>query len=194
MQFQQLVTKNRSYRRFDGNHAIDVATLRELVDLARHTPSGMNRQPLKFILSAGNATNARIFETLAWAGSLKDWPGPDEHERPTAYIVMLVDKDLNPNAANDVGIAAQTILLGAVDRGLGGCMLGAIKRPALRAALAIPETLEIGLVIALGKPVERVVLEDAQPGASVTYYREPDGTHHVPKRTLGEIVMGELTE
>lgn len=194
MELRELVTKNRSYRRFDGNHEISPATLRELVDLARHTPSAKNRQPLKYITSSSAHTNARIFETLAWAGALKDWAGPEEHERPTAYIVLLVDKELSPDAARDIGITAQTILLGAVDRGLGGCMVGSITRPALRAALPIPETLEICLVIALGKPVERVVLEDAAPGASVTYYREPDGTHHVPKRTLEELLVGELTE
>jgi len=194
MEVKDLVLRNRSYRRFDESKPIGVDTLRELVDLARHVPSAMNRQPLKYLLSCGPRSNDRIFETLAWAGALKEWSGPASGERPTGYIVVLVDRELNPNAATDIGIAAQTILLGATERGLGGCMMGAITRPALRSALSIPEELDIGLVIALGTPAERVVLEDAAPGASTSYYREGDGSHHVPKRTLGEIVFGQLEE
>lgn len=170
------------------------STLRELVGLARHSPSGMNRQPLKYVLSCGKETNARIYETLAWAGSLKEWDGPEPGERPAAYIVILVDKALVPNVAQqDLGIAAQTMLLGAVEKGLGGCMIGSVKRVELARVLEIPEGLDIALVVALGEPVEKVVLEDAAPGGSVTYYREPDGTHHVPKRTMAEIVVGVHT-
>ncbi len=194
MEFSDLVRTNRSYRRFDGHHRIAAETMRDLVELARITPSAMNRQPLKYIVSCSQQTNARIYETLAWAGSLKDWDGPEPDERPTGYIVVLVDKALNPNAGNDIGIAAQTILLGAVSIGLGGCMVGAIKRPALQQVLSVPDGLEIGLVVALGQPVERIVLEDAESGASITYYRDPDQTHHVPKRSLKEILVAEHTE
>lgn len=191
MDLAELVRKNRSYRRYDGKHTVSLQTMRDLVGLARITPSAMNRQPLKYIISCGSDTNARIYETLSWAGSLKDWDGPQPHERPTAYVVILVDKDLNPNAGNDTGIAAQTMLLAAVEMGLGGCMVGAINRPALTEVLSIPEGLEPGLVLAIGKPVEEVVLEDAEPGGSVTYYRRPDQSHHVPKRTMGEILVAE---
>jgi nitroreductase len=194
MEFDELVRTNRSYRRFNERRPLDAETLIGLVGLARNTPSAMNRQPLKYVVSCGARSNAKVFDTLAWAGSLKDWDGPEPGERPTGYIVVLVDKELNPSAATDIGIAAQTILLGAVDRGLGGCMLGAIRRPALREALSLPDHLEIGLVIALGEPVERVVLEDAAPGGSTTYYRDPDSTHHVPKRTLTEIIIARHEE
>ncbi|MFW6260208.1 MAG: nitroreductase family protein [Spirochaetota bacterium] len=194
MEFEDLVLRTRSYRRFDESKPVGVDTLRDLVDLARRVPSAMNRQPLKYILCCGPRSNGRVFETLAWAGGLKEWSGPQPGERPTAYVVVLVDRELNPNAATDIGIAAQTILLGASERGLGGCMMGAITRPALRSALSIDEELDIGLVIALGTPAERIVLEDAAPGASISYYREADGSHHVPKRTLGEVVVGQFEE
>jgi nitroreductase len=194
MEFKELVEKNRSYRRFDESRRIGIETLRELVELARKVPAAANKQPLKYVLSCGPDANARVFKTLAWAGALKEWPGPEEGERPSAYIVILVDKEIRANAATDVGIAAQTILLGAVERGLGGCMLGAITRPELRTALSVPNELEIALVVALGTPAEKVVLEDAAPGASVTYYRDADDTHHVPKRTLTETVIAEHEE
>jgi nitroreductase len=152
------------------------------------TPSAANKQPLKYVISCSSQWNARIFESLAWAGYLVDWPGPDAQERPTAYIVVLLDKELQINADMDVGIASQTILLGAVEMGLGGCMLASVKKDELAKRLSLPENLAIALVIALGKPVEKVVLEDLPAGGSIKYYRDPSRTHHVPKRTVEELI------
>jgi len=189
MEFGELVQKSRSYRRFDAGRAIDERTLKDLAGLARTAPSAANRQPLKFVLSCSPEWNARIFATLAWAGYLPDWGGPRPEERPTAYVVILLDKAISQAADVDVGIAAQTILLGAVERGLGGCMFGAVKRTELAAALGLGEGFAVALVIALGKPVEKVVLDDLPAGGSIKYYREPDGTHHVPKRKLEELIL-----
>jgi len=187
--FQDLVLRNRSYRRFDESDRVTRQTLLELVDLARQTPSAGNKQPLKYLLSADPETNALIFPTLGWAGYLKDWPGPGPGERPTGYIVLLVDETIAKDWWCDDGIAAQTIYLGAVARGLGGCMIGNIQREKLREALAIPEHLKIRLVLALGVPAERVVLEPLPPDGDVRYWRDEKGVHHVPKRSLEEIVL-----
>jgi len=185
-----LVVRNRSYRRFDESHAVSRVALIELLDTARFTASAANRQPLRYILSADPETNAKIFPCLAWAAYLKDWDGPAPGERPTAYLVLLIDESVSKDWWCDDGIAAQTILLGAVERGLGGCMFGAIQKEKLRAALQIPEHLKIRLVIALGKPVETVVLEDLPPGGDVRYWRDERGVHHVPKRRLEELILG----
>lgn len=187
--FKDLVLKNRSYRRFDENYEISETTLLELVDLARQTPSGANLQPLKYYLSADKETNNKIFSTLKWAGYLKDWNGPIEGERPTGYIVVLLDLRIKESIRFDVGIAAQTILLGATELGLGGCMFGAVERDELKKVLDLPFDFEIPLVIALGKPVEHVVMEDIPADGSIKYYRDEDGTHHVPKRRLEDIVI-----
>jgi nitroreductase len=190
MGLRELVLKNRSYRRFHEEKAIARETLVELVDLARLSASGGNMQPLKYILSCDSETNERIFPHLAWAGFLKDWPGPSPGERPSAYIVILGDTEVRKDAGCDQGIAAQSILLGAAERGLGGCMLGAIKRDDLRRALAIASHLKILLVVALGTPKETVVLEEVGPDGSIEYWRADDDTHHVPKRPLEEIIIG----
>lgn len=185
-----LVMKTRSYRRFDESFPIERSTLEELLSLARCTASAGNRQPLKYILSADPDRNDRIFSTLAWAGYLKNWDGPGPGERPTAYIVILVDKRIGENIWCDDGIVAQTILLGAVNMGLGGCMIGAIKKDNLREALEIQDHFRIQLVVALGKPAEKVVLEDLEPGGDIKYWRDQNDIHHVPKRMLEELIVG----
>ena len=189
MKLKELVRQTRSYRRFDESKAIELSTLRELVELTRFAATGSNQQPLKYKLSADPETNAKVFASLAWAGYLTDWSGPGPGERPTGYIVMLLDPRIRKEPGADHGIAAQTIMLGAVEQGLGGCMFGSVRKKELKSALAIPDELEILLVLALGVPVENVVLEDVGPDGSVKYYRDQDKTHHVPKRTLGEIIV-----
>ena len=187
---KDLVLKNRTHRRFDQQSALQRKTLEDLVDLARLSPSGGNRQPLKFMLSCDPATNARIFPTLAWAGYLKDWGGPSEGERPAAYILILVDKEIAADAGCDHGIAAQSIMLGATELGLRGCMIGSIRRDDLRKALNIPARYDILLALALGKPAETVVLESVKPDGDIKYWRDDDGVHHVPKRALKDIIVG----
>ena len=186
---RDLVMHNRSYRRFDESHQISHETLVELVGLARCTPSAANRQPLKYILSADQKTNDCIFPCLVWAAYLKDWEGPAPGERPTAYIVILIDETITNDWWCDDGITAQTILLGAAEKGLGGCMIGSINKERLQQELAIPDHLKIRLVVALGKPAERVVLEDVEPGGDIRYWRDAKGVHHVPKRTLAELIV-----
>ncbi len=185
-----LVFKTRSYRRFHQDAPVSEATLRELVDLARLSGSGGNLQPLKFVLSWEPDKNARIFATLAWARYLKDWGGPVQGERPSAYIAVLGDKEISQNFGNDTGIAVQSILLGGTEKGLGGCLIGSIDRPALRQVLAIPERFEILLVVALGKPAETVVIDPLGPDGSIKYWRDAQSTHHVPKRALDDIIIG----
>ncbi len=183
---KDLVLKNRSYRRFDESRKIDEAVLRELVDLARITPSAANKQPLKYKLIS--TPDDAVFETLGWAAYLKDWKGPVPGERPAAYIVVLTDRTIDSPMGIDPGIVAQTIMLGAVERGFGGCIIGSIAKRALRVVLGLPERYEIALVLALGHPVEQVALEELG-NDDIRYWRDLDGVHHVPKRRLDDIIL-----
>ncbi len=189
MRLKDLVTRNRSYRRFHQDVSIDIGTLEQLVDLARLAASGNNLQPLKYMLSCSPEKNSLIFPHLMWAGYLKDWHGPVESERPSAYIIILGDTEIKPSFGCDHGIAAQNILLGATEMGYGGCIIGSVHRDEMRQALEIPSKYEILLVIALGKPKERVEIETIGPDGDIRYWRDEDGTHHVPKRSLDEIIL-----
>jgi len=186
---KDLITNSRSYRRFQ-QVAIEHRTLRELVDLARLAPSAANLQPLKYILSCDPQKNDLIFPHLAWAGYLKDWPGPDPGQKPSAYIIILGDTRISQSFGCDHGIAAQSILLGATEKGLGGCIIGSIQRQPLRKALSIPPHYEILLVLALGKPAEKVTIETVGPTGDIKYWRDSEGIHHVPKRPLDNIIVG----
>ncbi|MFW6082893.1 MAG: nitroreductase family protein [Chloroflexota bacterium] len=188
---EDLIRRNRSYRRFNQEEPVNLQTLRDLVNLARLSASLANVQPLKYILVSDPEVNARIFPHTRWAGYLKDWDGPAEGERPAAYIVILGDSAIRKSFGCDHGIAAQSIMLGATERGLGGCMLGALDEDGLRETLSVAPQYEILLALALGEPSERVVLEDAGPGGDVKYYRDSEDVHHVPKRTLDEIILEE---
>lgn len=188
---KELIHKTRSYRRFHQETAVELETLRELVDLARLSASGANLQPLKYILACEPDNNARIFPLLKWAGYLQDWDGPAEGERPAAYIVILNDTDIRKDAGVDHGIAAQSIMLGATEKGLGGCMIASIDRPALRETLEIPERYKILLVLALGAPKETVAIDALGPEGDIRYYRDAAGVHHVPKRSLEDLILAE---
>ena len=188
-----LITKNRSYRRFYQDEPVEMNILHDLVDLARQSPSAANKQPLKYIVSNQPAVNELIFNQLAWAGYLEDWPGPAEGEKPAAYIVILADRNISRVISCDHGIAAQSILLGAVELGLGGCILSSINRNELIEDLDIPSNLDILLVIALGKPKETVILEEMSANNDIKYWHDADGQHHVPKRALSEIVLAEFS-
>ena len=187
---KDLVLKNRSYRRFHEATPVSRQTLEELVELARVSGSGGNMQPLRFILSADAEKNARIFPHLAWAGYLTDWPGPQAGERPAAYIIILGDTETSKGFGVDHGIAAQSILLGATERGLGGCIIGSVHRDNLGKELDIPERYDILLALALGEPAESVVIEEVGPEGDIKYWRDEASVHHVPKRTLQELIVG----
>lgn len=184
---KDIAKKNRSYRRFYESEPVTVEVLKDLVDTARYAASAANRQPLRYRLVSGAEDCAKVFATLGWAGYLKDWDGPCEGERPAAYIILLGRKDVN--SAQDEGIMAQTILLAAVEQGLGGCMLGNVKRDQLAEALAIPAPYAVKLVIALGKPKEEVVIDDIPADGDIHYYRDAQQVHHVPKIVTDDLIL-----
>lgn len=190
---EDLIRKNRSCRRFFQQHPVSMEVLRDLINLARLSPSAANRQPLAYILSNDATTNNAIFPCLGWAAYLKDWPGPGPGEQPAAYIVILGDTRITKQYFSDDGIAAHSILLGAREQGLAGCMMASIKKKALFQALSIAPHYEILLVVALGKPKESAVIESVGDDGDIRYWRDEKGGHHVPKRELNAIILDEYT-
>jgi nitroreductase len=185
---RELVTKSRTYRRFLQDKPVSKATLTDLIELARLIPSAGNRQPLKYILSNTREKNERVFPCLAWAAYLKGWGGPVEGERPAAYVIILGDSEISETVLWDHAIAAQTIALGAAEAGLGSCIIASIDRDRLKRELLITSQYQVLLVLALGYPGETVVLEEMK-GGDCKYWRDEQSVHHVPKRSLAEIII-----
>jgi nitroreductase len=184
---KDLILKNRSYRRFHQEQQISEETLTELIELARLSASARNAQPIKYILSNTPDRNNIIFKYLSWAGYLTTWHGPEEGERPAAYIIMMNDTTISSNYFSDNGIAAQSILLGAVEKGLGGCIIGSIERLQLQRELDIPAQYKIIQVLAIGVPKEKIVIEELDK--DYKYWRDINDVHHVPKRSIQEIIV-----
>ncbi len=189
MNVKDIAYKNRTYRRFDQSHKIDMVTLEELTDLARVTSSGGNFQAIKFILVNDEKMCDIIFDNIKWAAALPEWPGPAEGEKPTAYIIPLRDENISKNTFWDLGLWTQSILMGAVEKGLGACQFGNVKYKELEKILELPENLVITSVLALGKPIEKVVLVDIPQSGNMNYYRDKDMVHYVPKRKLEDIIL-----
>jgi len=186
---KDLILKNRSYRKFNSDRKIQKSELLELIDLARITASSKNKQPLKYKLVSETQELNFVFEQLKWAWYLKDWKGPSENERPAAYILVFLDKSINDNAFIDVGIASQTILLGAVEMGFGGCIVRTVNRYEMNKHYKFSENLDLVQVIALGEPLQNVEIVDTDKSGNIEYFENDNKDHFVPKRPLSEIVI-----
>jgi nitroreductase len=190
---QTIIARTRTFRRFVEKEQISTTTLHELIDLARLGGSSRNDQPWQYLIANTPDVCEKIFPFLGWAGYLADWKGPVVGERPSAYILCLLNekrlKGPESAAQFDLGIATQNLLLGAMEKRIGGCRIGAFN-PELASLFKIPEGLKLSLVLALGKPRETVIIEESKGEEDVRYWRDEHGVHHVPKRSLTSCLVG----
>ncbi len=188
---RHLLELDRSVRRYDESREISIPTLERLIDLTRYCASGRNMQPLRYRMVVREDEKRELFPLLAWAGYLKDWNGPEEGERPAAYLVQFLDTRYGENCLCDDGLQLQAITLGACALGIGGCIIKAFNQPKVKNLLGLDDHLVPRYVLALGYPAETIEIEDMSglPDADCKYYRTPDGVHHVPKRPLSELIV-----
>lgn len=192
MSIKELVMASRSFRGYDRSRRITKEELLELVDCARFTPSSVNHQPLKYYLAWEEDEVAKIQSTTGWAKGLPNVTLPHPGKEPVAFVVICLDvsiDDKQPRFMRDIGAAAQTILLAATEKGLGGCMIGSFKAGELREHLGLAENIHPLLVVALGKPDEEVRIVEVENGESVAYYRDENDVHYVPKRKLKDMIL-----
>lgn len=187
-ELKDLMIHNRSYRRFEETKRISREELEELVELTRYTGSGRNLQSLKYKIVTDLAECESIFPHLAWAGYLQDWAGPEVGERPAAYIVQCLDRTLSDHLLCDDGLHLEAIGLGAVAKGLGGCIIKSFNKQAIADLLGLSSDMDIQYIYALGLPKEEVRLVEMRDG-DVKYWRDEDKVHYVPKRKLSEILL-----
>ncbi len=188
----ELVKMTRSVRRFDESRPLASEQLRCFLDLARLGGSARNAQVLKYMIVTETGLREQVFPLLGWAGYLSDWPGPSSGERPPVYIICLLDTVLQQGGEHeayfDLGIATQNLLLGAAEQGVYGCRIAAFS-PKIHELLCLESQYKVLLVLPLGYPMEKVFLERVNPGGDILYWRDEQGGHHVPKRSLEEIMV-----
>lgn len=186
-----LVRKNRSYRGYDHSRTVSESELLQLVECARLCPSSVNIQPLKYYLACNEPIVSTIQKETKWAKGLPDMTLPHPGKEPTAFIVICQDTEIDANLnryQKDVGIVAQTMLLAAVEMGLGGCMIGNFDAGSVQDVLKLDESLKSLLVVAIGKPDEEVIITDVEDGKT-GYYRDEEDRHYVPKRAIEDIII-----
>ncbi len=195
MSFKELAAKNRSFRGYDESFTFTKEDLAELVEYTRLCAAAGNRQVLKYRVSWEKPELDAMKESTLLGATMRkrgvDLPLPGKH--PTGYITICIDTDIVENIKDwfymDIGIAAQTMLLAAAEKGLGGCMIANFNPDKVRTVLDLPENLQPKLVICLGRPAEKVVLTDTPEPGAIDYWRDAEDTHFVPKRPLSEILL-----
>lgn len=192
MDFKELCLKSRSYRGYDESRKFTREELAELVDCARFAPSSVNRQPFKYLLAYKQEDLDKIQPLTGWARALPQMKLPHPGKCPTAFIVICQDTEWDADLTRyvrDVGIVAQTMLLAAVEKGLGGIMIGNFSPERISEALSLPAHIVPMLIVAFGKPDEEIILTEVEKGESLQYYRDENDVHYVPKRKLGDILL-----
>ena len=182
---RDLLMKTRSYRSFDSSFSVSKETLMSFIDNVRYTASTRNAQQLRFRLCYERNECSELLSLTKWAGALPNLQFPPVGHEPTAFIVICAEEDI---FTRDVGIAAQTIMLSATEVGMGGCMIGSFNQEKVCQLLNIPSELKPRLVLALGKPDETVIVE-AAIDENLTYYRDENNVHHVPKLKTEKIIL-----
>ncbi|MCD4702081.1 MAG: nitroreductase family protein [Candidatus Aegiribacteria sp.] len=187
MGIHELATANRSVRRFRQKNKISEEELLHFIDSARLAPCGANLQLLRFTPITERKHCSRIFPALKWAGYLEDWDGPEEGERPPAYVIIHTPNEEKRHIPVDAGIAAAYMVLAARESGYGSCMIMSFDENLIEKAAGTPEGYHPFLIIALGVPGEETILEEAD--GDIRYYRDAKDRHHVPKLALCELIV-----
>ncbi|MFA6448194.1 MAG: nitroreductase family protein [bacterium] len=190
MNVYSAIQRRRTIRRFKET-PIAEGVLIKLVDTARLAPSAGNIQPLEYIIVCSKEKCRAVFPLLKWARNIKPDDAPPEGNRPTAYIIVLINREISPKGGgHETGAAVQNIMLAALEDDIGSCWMRSVEKSELKILFNVPEYCDIDSVIALGKPGESPMTEPARDDET-EYWRDDRGLMHVPKRKLGQILHRE---
>ena len=187
MDIEEAIYKRRTIRRYKLD-LIPRDILIKLIDYARVAPMARNVQGLEFVIVENSEIREKLFKLIKFAGSLpEDQRTPEPGREPKAYIIVLVNTEIKPSFFDfDIGAAVENILLGAVKYGIGSCWMANIKARKIKSLLKVPDQYQVKHVISLGYPDEESFMEPYED--SYKYWKNPDGTMHVPKRELDDII------
>ena len=172
MEFAEAVRRRRMVRNFT-EEPVDPAILDGILDLARRAPSAGYTQGFAFLVVEGKEPRARFWDATFPAPEREGFRWPGLFTAPVivlpcsskaAYLDRYAEPDKGwtdrdesrwpvPYWDVDCAFATMTLLLGAVDAGLGALFFGIFGGLSeLRAAFDIPETFTPIGAVALGHP------------------------------------------
>lgn len=188
MKIYNAIISRRTIRKFQQK-PIKLSILKRIVNAGRLAPSVGNLQPLEYVIAIDDALREKIFPNLRWAAYIAPEGNPKNNERPVAYIIILVNKEISFGSffKYDVGASAENITLAALEEGIGCCWIGSFNRKKIENILKIPEQYSADLVLALGYPLENPEYYDIEEGKSIKYHKDTSGVLHVPKRKIADI-------
>ncbi|MBO7261402.1 MAG: nitroreductase family protein [Alistipes sp.] len=181
----RLLQRNRSYRGYDNKFVVRHDQLRSIIETATLCPSARNQQVLRFRPVLSDEAD-KVLKHIRLGGALPELHLPFEGSEPRAFVVICSTVEESKYVDIDLGIVAQSMLLRATELGLGGICIGAFDHAEIREALQLPY--EPLLVLAIGRPDERIELVPCHEGDSLTYYRE-GGVHYVPKICVDDLII-----
>lgn len=188
--FLSLAKDSRSVRIYDRKKEVSYDTLKSIINVTRFAPSASNIQPLKYRIVYDASEVDAVRDNTKWAALLEDYDGPSKEESPCSYIVICLDTNIDNRSAmfeRDIGIVAQTMALYASDIGLGACMIASFNKENIESVLSLSNNIKPKLILALGYSKQITKIEDVIYGTA--YYRDEKNIHHVPKRTLDDIII-----
>ena len=181
-----LLRRNRSYRGYDKACVVTMAQLRRIAEVCTKVPSGRNQQVLRFKLLTRDSGSEAMQGLYKLGGALPELHLPFPGTEPEAFIIICSTVTPDKWVNMDVGIAAQSMLLKAVEMGLGGICIGAFNKDKVTETFGLP--CEPVLILAIGKPAEKIELVPVRAGEPLKYYRE-NGIHYVPKITADDLIL-----
>lgn len=174
----ELLTKNRSTRGYKKAYKVSRSELERIAGVCTRIPSARNQQVLRMRLVTHDSGADLVLPLIKMGAALPELHLPFPGTEPEAFIVVCSTVAENPMVDIDLGIAAQSMLLKAVEMGLNGLIIAAFNRAKLQEALSLPYPPL--LVLAIGKGDEHIKLKPIGESESHAYYRE-GGVHYVPK-------------
>lgn len=182
----KLLLRNRSYRGYDISYKVHRRQLETIVSVNTKVASSINYQRLRFRLVTAGPEADIVNSHIRMGRALPELHLPFKGTEPEAFIIVCATCEENPGIDIDLGISLQSMLLKAVDLGLGGLIIRNFDRDELHSALALPSVPLV--VLAIGKPAEKIELVPVRAGEDLKYYRK-DGVHYVPKIVAEDLII-----
>ncbi|MBI2852803.1 MAG: nitroreductase family protein [Chloroflexi bacterium] len=148
----EVIRNRRSIKSYQST-PVSRETLQNLVDLARYSPSGANKNSWRFVVTTDRESLqnlSQIARTCSWFGSAP------------AGIAIAIDPASTRYWLEDTSVAAYLICLAAAAQGLGAAWAAMYqsdnpeeskrRQDMVRQILSIPDSVMVPMVLAIGYP------------------------------------------